>query len=155
MYSHRFVRDERALPDWGARPICRELFPTELLDTVDGDAAGRSKRRKLELSRVSALPNAEEAFGMNSGDANGDEDGEGDGRRRKSLLDRLAAMGDDEGEEGAGEIEEEVLEEEGDEDEIYDDSDAGDYDAENYFDNGDEMGEDYGDGGDEGGATFE
>lgn len=151
MYSHRFVREERALPDWTGRPVCKELFPDELADTVDpvvGD--GRRKRRRLELSKVSALPNAEAAFGM----VTGEEGEEMDESRRRNLLDRLAAIGGEE-EEGAELEEEEGLEEEGEDDEIYDDSDAGDYDAENYFDNGDEMGEDYGDGGDEGGATFE
>lgn len=150
MYSQKFVPEERALPEWAARPVCRELFPPELLDTVEplAEGGGDHKRRRLELSKVSALPNAERAFGMTRDADDDDEDGAG----RKTLLDKLAAMGEEEGEEGAEVEDEEVMEEE-EEDEAYDDEDAGDYDAENYFDNGDEMGEDVGDG-DEGEGTF-
>jgi DNA-directed RNA polymerase III subunit RPC7 len=146
-YSQKFVREERALPDWTARPVCRELFPAELLDTVEPeDGAGVRKKRKLELSKVSALPNAEAAFGMPA--LEGDADDEGG----KNLLERLEAMRDDEGEDAA-ELDEEEGVEEDEEDEVYDDEDAGDYDAENYFDNGDEGGDEYGDG-DEGEGTY-
>lgn len=137
-YGQRFVREDRALPDWSQRPVCRELFPAELLDVVDADTRGRKKRR-LELSRVSALPNAEEAFGLE------EEDG------GKGLLEKLDALGDEE--EVEGEVEEGAGEED-EEDEVYDDEDAGDYDAENYFDNGSEGGEDYGDDGGDGEGTF-
>lgn len=150
-YSEKFVREERSLPDWSARPVCREMFPPELLDTVEpGDGAGVRKKRRLELSKISALPNAEEAFGMPSLDGGDDE--EGTGGTGKNILERLEAMGDEKGDEGAELDDEEGLEEE-EEDEVYDDEDAGDYDAENYFDNGDEMGDDYGDG-DDGEATY-
>lgn len=101
------------------------------------------KKRRLELSKVSALPNAEEAFGMPSLDGDLDDAGAAAAGGR-SLLDKLEAMRDEEGDEGADLDEEEGVEEE-EEDEAYDDEDAGDYDAENYFDNGDEMGDDYGD----------
>lgn len=169
-YTQRFVRQERALPDWTRRPVCSELFPNELLTVIEpgesttaaaaaamAGGAGPRKRRRLELTRVNALPNAEEAFGMTNGEY-GDEDGEdfGDGddtqrppgSGRKSLLDRIDALGG--GEEGEGEEvpEEEGQEEEDEQDMVYDDSDAGDYDAENYFDNGDEVGDDQGDDGD-------
>ncbi|KAF7547866.1 hypothetical protein G7Z17_g7441 [Cylindrodendrum hubeiense] len=146
-YSSKFVREERALPDWTQRPVCRELFPTELLDIIDAAAAasttpGTYKRRRLELTNISALPSAEEAFGME-----GDDEGQG-----RNLLERLDAMKDEDGVEG-GELEDEEGMEEEEQDEAYDDEDAGDYDAENYFDNGDEFGEDYGDEGD-GEGTF-
>ncbi|KAJ6443148.1 methionine aminopeptidase [Purpureocillium lavendulum] len=143
-YSQKFVREDRALPDWSSRPVCRELFPAELLDTVEPeDDIGFRKKRKLELSKVSALPNAEEAFGMPSLDGDlGDAAAAGTGGR--SLLEKLEAMHDEDGDEGADLEEEDGIEEE-EEDEAYDDEDAGDYDAENYFDNGDEMGDDYGD----------
>ncbi|KAK7431343.1 DNA-directed RNA polymerase III subunit C31 [Neonectria magnoliae] len=147
-YSSKFVREERALPDWSHRPVCRELFPAELLDTVDAAAAAASttpgtyKRRRLELSSINALPSAEEAFGIEGDDA-------GLGR---NLLERLEAIKGEEGEEGA-ELEDEEGMEEDEQDEAYDDEDAGDYDAENYFDNGDEFGEDGGDDGD-GEGTF-
>lgn len=168
-YSQRFVREERGLPDWSKRPICRELFPEELLETVDAAPAGVAnddagtprKKRKLELSRVDALPNAEVAFGMVEDDAHyaeqegeyyDEEAGEVSGAGAKSALERLDALKEEEVEEGVEIDEEEAVEEE-EEDEAYDDEDAGDYDAENYFDNGDEMGEDYGDG-DEGEGTY-
>ncbi|PON25906.1 hypothetical protein TGAM01_v205343 [Trichoderma gamsii] len=52
-YSQRFSRPERALPEWSSRPVCREMYPPELLDTVDSaDASGVRKRRKLELSKI-------------------------------------------------------------------------------------------------------
>lgn len=160
-YSEKFVREERALPDWSARPVCREMFPPELLDTIEpGGGAGARKKRRLELSKVSALPNAEEAFGLPSLEDDDEEEGAGTGNGR-NLLARLDALRDDEADDG-GELDDEEGLEEGDEDdkdkeeedEAYDDEDAGDYDAENYFDNGDEMGEDYGDDGDDGEGTY-
>lgn len=147
-YSQKFVREERALPDWSARPVCREMFPAELLDIVEPeDGLGVRKKRRLELSKVSALPNAEEAFGMPSLDGDVDEEGDGVGGGGKNILEKLEAMREDEGDEAADLEDDEGLEEE-EEDEVYDDEDAGDYDAEHYFDNGDEMGDDYGDDGD-------
>lgn len=149
------------LPDWSGRPICRELFPPELLDTIDAGSGragpagaagtGPRKKRKLELSRVSALPNAEEAFGMPSLEEEVDEDGVATGSGQ-NLLDKLEQLRDEEGDDAEGAEEEEVAEED-EEDEVYDDEDAGDYDAENYFDNGDDMGDDYGDG-DDGEGTY-
>lgn len=120
------------------------MYPPELLDTVDSaDASGVRKRRKLELSKVNALPNAEEAFGMPA--IEGDDEGVPvDG---KHILERLDALRDDEGDD-VGEAEDDEGLEEEEEDEVYDDEDAGDYDAEGYFDNGDEGGDDYGDDGD-------
>ncbi|PHH63745.1 hypothetical protein CDD81_5510 [Ophiocordyceps australis] len=148
-YSQTFVRPDRALPDWSARPVCRELFPQELLSTVEPqDARGMPKKRKLHLSRVNALPSAEEAFGIAALDA----DADADAVSGKHLLDRINAMRDDQGDDAADADEDEVAQEE-DQDEVYDDEDAGDYDAENYFDNGDDMGDDYGDG-DDGEGTY-
>ena len=142
-YSQRFSRSERALPEWSARPICREMFPAELLGTVDAADAGEArKKRRLELSRVSALPNAEEAFGMLAAEGDDEDGAPADGRK---LLESLDALRDDEADDAADLDDEEGLEED-DEDEVYDDEDAGDYDAEGYFDNGDEGGDDYGDG---------
>ncbi|KAJ6780972.1 hypothetical protein PWT90_05397 [Aphanocladium album] len=155
-YSQKFVREERALPDWSGRPVCRELFPKELLETVDGGAGadGPRKKRKLELSRVSALPNAEEAFGMPSLTGDGDAEGEdGDNvTNGQTLLDKLEALRDEEGDEVEGD--EEEAPEEDEEDEIYDDEDAGDYDAEQFFDNGEDFGDEYGDGDDGGEGTY-
>lgn len=157
-YSQKFVREERALPDWSGRPVCREMFPKELLETIDGggggpgadgSGGGARKKRKLELSNVSALPNAEEAFGMTSIAGDG-EDAPANGQ---SLLEKLEALRDEEGEEGAEGDEDEAREED-DEDEIYDDEDAGDYDAEQFFDNGEDFGDEYGDGDDGGEGTY-
>lgn len=140
-YSQKFVREERALPDWSARPVCRELFPAELLDTVEPeDAAGVRKKRKLQLSRVSALPNAEETFGMPALHADALDDG-------GNLLDKLDAMRDENADDAA-ELNDEAMQD----DETYDDEDAGDYDAELYFDNGDDY-DDYGDA-DDGEGTY-
>ncbi|KAF4507747.1 hypothetical protein G6O67_004212 [Ophiocordyceps sinensis] len=109
------------------------------------------KKRQLELTRVSALPNAEEAFGMPSLDADGFGHGP-PGAGGRNILDKLDAMRDDEGEDGAELDDAEALQEE-DEDEAYDDEDAGDYDAEIYFEGGDEGGEADGDG-DDGEGTY-
>jgi DNA-directed RNA polymerase III subunit RPC7 len=166
-YSQRFVREERALPDWSRRPVCRELFPPELLGTIDAQAevgAPARKQRRLELTRVNALPSAEEAFGMTAADLDddtaaahadaeiGDDAPVSSARRRSRLLEGLDAMRDDEGDDAADAEDDEGINEE-DQDEAYDDSDAGDYDAENYFDNGDDFNEDYGDG-DDGEGTY-
>lgn len=142
-YSQKYIREGRALPDWTHTPICGRLFPVELQKKIERPAAGAFKRRRLELSSVSALPSAEEAFGMG---VNGDESG------GRNLLERLEALKDEEGEEG-GELDDEEGMDEEEQDEVYDDEDAGDYDAENYFDNGDEFGEDYGDA-DDGEGTY-
>lgn len=143
-YSHKFVRRDRLLPDWTSRPVCRELFPAELLDTVEPrDDSGMAPRRRLQLTSLSSLPNAEEAFGMPSLATAS--------RPGSHLLDKLDAIPDEDADEGADLDEAEAVED--DEDEVYDDEDAGDYDAENYFDNGDDMGDDYADG-DDAEATY-
>lgn len=153
-YAQRFVKEERALPDWSRRPLCRELFPQELLEVIEPeDGGGPRKRRRLELTRVNALPNAEEAFGLVNGEDYEGEDGayledqpQAGAASQKLLLERLDAMDGEEAGEDIGDDDAEAVEEE--EDMAYDDEDAGDYDAENYFDNGDDGGDDYGDDGD-------
>ncbi|EXF83924.1 hypothetical protein CFIO01_03947 [Colletotrichum fioriniae PJ7] len=150
-YSQKFTRPERALPDFGGRPFCKEFFPLELHETLDGDdvAPGEKRRggeaKRLKLSRITALPTAEEMFHVN---AEGDEDGEVGPDGAKKKLEALERMGEAEGEGGEEEWEEGGEEEQ---DVEYDDSDAGDYDAENYFDDG-EFGEDDGGGDDEHGG---
>ncbi|TDZ20191.1 hypothetical protein C8034_v011376 [Colletotrichum sidae] len=145
-YSQKFVRSERALPDFGGRPFCKEFFPKELHTTLDGDdvAPGEKRRggeaKKLKLSKITALPNAEEVFNMG-----GDEEYGPDGA--KKTLEALERMPEGEGEEE--EWEEGAEEEE--QDVEYDDEDAGDYDAENYFDDG-EFGDDDGGGDDDHGG---
>ncbi|KAF4584197.1 hypothetical protein GQ602_005570 [Ophiocordyceps camponoti-floridani] len=144
-YSHKFVPRDRPLPNWSARPVCSELFPPELRSTVEPDqGSGLRKRPRLELSRVNALPSAEEAFGIAGG---------GEGAKRSDLLDKLNALPENEDDDEVGEMEEDEQLHEDDGDEVYDDEDAGDYDAENYFDNGDDMADDYGDG-DDGEGTY-
>lgn len=133
-YSSRFRARERTLPDLSTRPYVKRLFPPELHATLEG-AEGKKKAgdKRLKLSSLTALPTAEDVFGVKGEEA----------------LKRLEMGGlPEEGAEGAEE-EEEVEEE--DEDYAYDDEDAGDYDAEMYFDDGDEEGDDADDGGDDGG----
>ncbi|TKW59157.1 hypothetical protein CTA1_936 [Colletotrichum tanaceti] len=149
-YSQKFARPERALPEFGGRPFCKEFFPQELHETLDGDDVAPGERRrggeakKLKLSRITALPTAEDVFHVGGPG----EDGEGGGGPGddKKKLEALERMGEGEGEGGAED------EWEGGEEEMqdieYDDSDAGDYDAENYFDDG-EFGDDDGGGGDD------
>lgn len=167
MYSQRFSRQERALPDFSSRPYCPEFVPQELHRTFEGDDAGPGaaragaagkKRKKITLSKITALPTAEDVFGINGSgadnewDVDGDIDGHGDdyaqdGTTKKRTLEALESIGA--GEEVAegdeGELDELDDAEEEEQDEEYDDEDAGDYNAEGYFDDGDEYGEDDGD----------
>ncbi|ROW01052.1 hypothetical protein VSDG_02833 [Cytospora chrysosperma] len=164
MPSSRMRRPERALPDLGARPFNRALFPPELHATLDGEdggggggaaagaggarrkAGGGGVRKKtMTLSKVTTLRTAEEIFNMpevNGVDAN-------DPERALEALDRLDEGGA-EGEEDMdfGLDDEDAYAEEMDE--VFDDDeDAGDYNAEGYFDNGDDDDMDEG-GADEG-----
>lgn len=175
-YAQRFIKEERSLPDWSRRPVCRELFPDELLEVIEPDdpsssaaaalggiGGGPRKKRKLELTRVNALPSADEAFAKVNGEYGDGDDGayygadedqqQPSAASQKLLLERLDAMdGEGAGEEGNDEDGPAPDEEE--EDMAYDDEDAGDYDAENYFDNGDEGGDDLGDDGGDGEGTY-
>ena len=169
-YSQRFTRQERTLPDFSSRPDCPEFVPKELHATFEGTdgergvTASKGKRKRITLSRVTALPTAEDVFGINiNGDAadghyedewaEGDEEEQFDGQsNKKRALEALARIGmDDEPTEG---LEDEELEEgqDEDQDEEYDDEDAGDYNAEEYFENGDDLEDD---GGDDGGGGDE
>ncbi|ROT41960.1 III, C31 subunit of DNA-directed RNA polymerase [Sodiomyces alkalinus F11] len=170
-YSQRFARAERTLPDFSSRPYCPEFVPDELHATFEGRDAergvisaaafrGRKTKKRLQLSRITALPTAEDVFGVSSSgaDADGrglweDEDeaaaaavGGDPTVRTKMTLEALQRL---EEEPAAGEGEEVEEEEENaaeeDQDLEYDDEDAGDYDAENYFDGGDDYDDDVGD----------
>ncbi|KAF6791049.1 DNA-directed RNA polymerase III subunit [Colletotrichum sojae] len=145
-YSQKFVRPERALPDFGSRPFCKEFFPKELHATLDGDDVAPGERRrggeakKLTLSKITVLPTAEDVFNLNDEEENFGPDG------ALEALDKIQeGQGEEEWEEGAEEEEEQDVE--------YDDEDAGDYDAENYFDDG-EFGDDDGGDDDHGGAEY-
>ncbi|KAH6683617.1 DNA-directed RNA polymerase III, subunit Rpc31 [Plectosphaerella plurivora] len=161
-YSQRFTRQERTLPDFSSRPYCPEFIPKELHDTFEGiegeRGVAKGKRKRITLSRVTALPTAEDVFGITlNGDydeewAEGEEDEEFDGHNnKKRTMEALARIGmEDETAEGG--VDDEELDEgqEEEQDEEYDDEDAGDYNAEEYFDNGDEGDDDMG-GDDDGG----
>ncbi|KAK1959933.1 III, C31 subunit of DNA-directed RNA polymerase [Colletotrichum sublineola] len=154
-YSQKFSRPERALPDLAARPFCKEFFPQELHEALDGDDVAPGERRRggdakrLRLSRITALPTAEDVFHLND---DVDELGPEGARKKLEALERMGegAEGAEGGGGGAGaggaggEDEWEGGEEE-EQDVEYDDSDAGDYDAENYFDDGEFGDEDGGD----------
>ena len=160
MYSHRFQTVERALPDLAARPFSRELFPPELWPTIEGQdgralgAGGRAggamgSKKVLALSDVTSLRTAEEIFQI--------QKGPGDAIGTHKALEQLEKF--KVGMENEDNVEFDLVEDEGDydevEDEEYDDDEEGDYNAEAAFDNGDDddYGDDYGDeggGGDEG-----
>ncbi|KEZ45727.1 hypothetical protein SAPIO_CDS1514 [Scedosporium apiospermum] len=144
-WSSRFKPNERNLPDFSSRPYVKRMFPAELHETLDGADGPRKKGgaqgdRKLKLSTATSLPTAEEVFMMNG--AKGGE------ALMKKL--ELGEMGGEEGGQEEGAYDSEAVEEE-EEDYAYDDEDAGDYDAEAYFDDGDGDGDDGDDGGDDGG----
>ncbi|KAL2761020.1 hypothetical protein ACRALDRAFT_1066592 [Sodiomyces alcalophilus JCM 7366] len=166
-YSQRFARAERTLPDFSSRPFCPEFVPEELHATFEGRDSERGvisaasfkgrKTRRLQLSRITALPTAEDVFGLNAAGAEGrdmwdeDEDevaaaGGDPTARTKMTLEALQRLEEEpaggEGEEGDDDDENAAEEEQ---DLEYDDEDAGDYDAENYFDGGDDNDDDMGD----------
>ncbi|KAM0276422.1 hypothetical protein ACHAQH_006774 [Verticillium albo-atrum] len=152
-YAQRFVRAERTLPDFGARPYCPEFVPKELHATfegADGPGGGSKKRKRFQLSSIRALPTAEDVFGITLPEDEWDEDaGEDATKRRLEALNRIGR--EPEGEEAEMGEDEEAEEEE--QDEEYDDEDAGDYNAEEYFENGDDMDDDGGDD-DQGGDAY-
>lgn len=165
MYSHRFEKQERALPDLAARPFCRELFPPELRPTLSGEDGplqqhrrrlGAGTGRTLALSEVTTLRTADEIFHRQTtlaadegGNGNGPLEGEGDTRKALAQLEKFKNVGLD----NEDNVEFDLVEDEGDydevEDEEYDDDEEGDYNAEAAFDNGDDddYGDDYDDGG--------
>ena len=157
-YSHRFHAEERTLPDFTSRPFCDEFFPQELRPTIEGNdlpsgARPRprgGKKAGLRLSTVTSLRSAEEAFGINGAMDIDSETADGLTKPGQSNLSEvMKAVGDEEVDEEEAEAEGEGAFDE-DEDIIYDDSDAGDYDAENYFDTGGDQ--DDGGGDDDGGG---
>lgn len=175
-YSQRFVRPERTLPDFSSRPFCPEFVPQELHATLEGRDSERGvisaasfkgrKTKRLHLSRITALPTAEDVFGVNGGAAGvdgewGDDDGDAAAgvvdptARTKMTLEALQRLEDEPaaGEGDEVDDEDENAAEEEEQDLEYDDEDAGDYDAENYFDGGDEYDDDMG-GDDDPGDAF-
>ncbi|EOO03898.1 putative dna-directed rna polymerase iii subunit protein [Phaeoacremonium minimum UCRPA7] len=150
MYSQKLGRAERALPDLGKRPFNKEFFPEELHETLDGDdgpaskkGRGAKRQRTLAFSNITSLRTADEIFDMP--DAGITQDG------NQRALDLLKNIGDNEEDVDNLEVSDEDEPFEDDMDEEYDDEDAGDYNAENYFEaeNNDDYDDDDG-GGDEG-----
>ncbi|PNH42167.1 hypothetical protein VD0004_g5079 [Verticillium dahliae] len=150
-YAQRFLRAERTLPDFGARPYCPEFVPKELHATFEGAdgpgggaaGGGRKRKRGFQLSSIRALPTAEDVFGITLPEDEWDEEAGGEDATKRRL-EALSRMGrEPEGEEAEMGEDDEAEEEE--QDEEYDDEDAGDYNAEEYFENGDDMDDDGGD----------
>lgn len=141
----------RYLTDAGS--AATHLFPPELHATLNdqdhpGGAAALAKnksrkKKTMTLSKVTTLRTAEEIFNMP------DIEGETPEDKQKKLLEQLAQLDENAGEdeEGFDLDDEQGYEEEMDE--VYDDEDGGDYDAELYFDGGDGDDMDEG-GGDDG-----
>ncbi|KAL5611876.1 uncharacterized protein BROUX77_002032 [Berkeleyomyces rouxiae] len=149
-YSQRFVEEERTLPDFSSQPFCKEMFPSEIHDTLDGNDCAPSQRRqhkekRLELSKVTSLHTADELYRSQNGD---------DAAARVKALAANLADGDDElGDGHRGEDDDEHgSDDDEEEDHEYDDEDGGDYDAEAYFDDGDD--DDMDDGGDDNEAVY-
>ncbi|KAK8104993.1 hypothetical protein PG999_008352 [Apiospora kogelbergensis] len=153
MYSHKFVHEARALPDFHGREVHHQLFPEGLWSTIDGTddggkAAAKAKQRSLKRKSV----------GGDLGGGDLDEDDEDDDdvvsrpnkrkgpetdEERRRRIEEAARGKDEDGENMAEEDPEEDEEEMSQEDDDFeDDEDGGDYDAEQYFDGGDE---DFGD----------
>jgi DNA-directed RNA polymerase III subunit RPC7 len=162
-YSQRFQTEQRSLPDFSTRRYCPELFPPELRATFEGEDVPplelkkRKAQNKAQASRKVARRLDEASPGMN-GSGSGSGSGAGgqgdvtmqgqdsgvDGKAR--VLEAVENLADEEPSEDDMEYDEEGVEGEGDEDVEFDDEDAGDYNAEIYFDGGegDDFGEDGG-----------
>ncbi|KAL2173733.1 DNA-directed RNA polymerase III, subunit Rpc31 [Thermothelomyces heterothallicus CBS 202.75] len=165
MYSHKFQKLPRTLPDLGSRPFAKEFFPPELHSTLDGDDEPGTKRRRvgpktLGLSSITSYKTAEELFltdmpQVGSGaNANLDKALELLNTVEKQNEDGkeayLSGEDDDDWVKGNGEDDEDGVAEE---DDIYEDESGDDYNAEQYFD-GNQDDEDYDEGGDDGEGYF-
>ncbi|KAL2138807.1 hypothetical protein VTI28DRAFT_6213 [Corynascus sepedonium] len=166
MYSHKFRKLPRTLPDLGSRPFAKEFFPPELHSTLDGDdepAGPGTKRRRvgpktLGLSNITSYKTAEELFLPDTQQA----DSGANLNKALELLNTVEKQNED-GKEAylSGEDDDDWVrgngedDEDGDveEDDVYDDESGDDYNAEQYFD-GNQDDEDYDEGGDDGEGFF-
>ncbi|KAK4245894.1 DNA-directed RNA polymerase III, subunit Rpc31 [Corynascus novoguineensis] len=166
MYSHKFRKLPRTLPDLGSRPFAKEFFPPELHSTLDGDdelAGPGTKRRRvgpktLGLSNITSYKTAEELFLPDTQQA----DSGANLNKALELLNTVEKQNED-GKEAylSGEDDDDWVRGNGDEDEdgdveeddVYDDESGDDYNAEQYFD-GNQDDEDYDEGGDDGEGFF-
>ena len=170
VYSHKFKKVPRTLPDLGSRPFALEFFPAELHPTLEGDdepgaggGGAAAKRRRvgpktLGLSSITSYKTAEELFRPDAPLSNG-------GGNLNKALELLSAVEkrNEDGEEAflSGEDDDDWVKTNGedgedavaDEDDVYEDESGDDYNAEAYFD-GNQDDEDYDEGGDEGGDFF-
>ncbi|KAL2163934.1 hypothetical protein VTH06DRAFT_3147 [Thermothelomyces fergusii] len=176
MYSHRFQKLPRALPDLASRPFAKEFFPPELHGTLDGDDEPGAKRRRvgpktLGLSTITSYKTAEELFladvpaGVGAG-ANNNNNSNNNNSSLDKALELLNSVekqnedgreaylsgedDDDDWVKGNGEDDEDG---EAEEDDVYEDESGDDYNAEQYFD-GNHDDDDYDDGGDDGEGYF-
>lgn len=128
-YEMKYEKKTRAIPLLSGRPFIKDFFPAELHSTLDGtDGFGGAVKGATRKRLILASSMTQE---------------EKDRRIRERLDDVV-------GDEVEGENEEEEQEEEPEDYDFEDDEEenAGDYDAEQYFDDGDDMGdEDEGGGG--------
>ncbi|OAA67941.1 DNA-directed RNA polymerase 3 subunit [Niveomyces insectorum RCEF 264] len=134
MYSHRFEKPPRALPDLSGRPFSKELFPAELWPTLD-ETRARAVRDIFATQRPADVD-----------DEAGGDGGDGAVTGTHKALEQLEKF-KNVGLDNEDNVEFDLVEDEGDydevEDEEYDDDEEGDYNAEAAFDNGDD--DDYGD----------
>ncbi|EAQ88510.1 hypothetical protein CHGG_05129 [Chaetomium globosum CBS 148.51] len=164
VYSNKFKKVPRTLPDLASRPFALEFFPAELHPTLEGDdEPSAAKRRRvgpktLGLSNITSYKTAEEMFRPDAPLLNGD----GNLNKALELLSAvekrnedgeeafLSGEDDDDWVKGNGEDGEDAV---ADEDDVYEDESGDDYNAEAYFD-GNQDDEDYDEGGDEGGDFY-
>ncbi|SLM34115.1 DNA-directed RNA polymerase III, subunit Rpc31 [Lasallia pustulata] len=151
-YSHKYTKRRRKLPKLDTRPYVLHFFPPELHSTLDPHSSSANppttipREKKLHLSSLakkSTLTSYDRSPSPSSKPA--------------KLFDHLPHGGDEE-EEVPEPAEEEDLPPEEDVDDDYDDDEddmAGDYNAEQYFeDGGDDAGDDYDGGGEADGGEY-
>lgn len=149
-YGQKFEPQVRELPRLGELRAARSVFPRELRGLLPGGTGILEKDAKRRIvapppSAVQRQRASQLAVAVATGELGGN-----------AAAATVAAVAVDE---DGGEEEEGKRREEGDidleeVDEVYDDEDAGDYDAEQYFETGEASEEEFGGGGEDGGDYF-
>ncbi|MCJ1409885.1 hypothetical protein MMC19_003969 [Ptychographa xylographoides] len=144
-YSQRYTKKRRKIPKLDTRPYVLSFFPQELWSTLDPSHASTTSDTTESRPKKLLFGTSKRSLGLSAFD------------RELSGEPSRAANGEDEDEVADPVDEDELPPEEEMDDEFSDDEDdmAGDYNAEQYFDDGgDDAGDDY-DGGENDGNEYD